>query len=125
MSEYRRIENGGVMYYGKHLILTAKQCNTNLLDIPTVTKFITTLADKIDMVRFGDPVCERFGGGIETGLSAVQLIETSAIVIHTNDHHKDMYLDVFSCKTFSDETILDLVNQTFAPANTNYQVLLR
>lgn len=125
MKEYRRIDNGGVKYYGKHLIMTANQCNDNILDIPKVTDFIINLVDKIDMVRFGDPVCARFGEGIEVGLSAVQLIETSAIVIHTNDQARDLYLDVFSCKTFSDQVILDYVEEMFAPAKTNYQVFLR
>ena len=52
---------------------------------------MTELVDRIDMVAFGDPIVERFGGGIEVGISAVQLIETSAIVIHTNDQAGDMH----------------------------------
>ncbi len=125
MTEYRRINMDGVHYYGKHLILTARQCNEALLDIPTVKKFITTLVKKIDMVAFGDCIVERFGGGIEVGLSGVQLIETSAIVIHTNDQARDLYLDVFSCKTFDEQIVQDYLKELFAPNEMQFQVLLR
>lgn len=125
MQEYRRINLNGVIYYGKHLILTARGCNEALLDKKDVARFMTELVDKIDMVAFGDPVVERFGSGVEVGLSGVQLIETSAIVLHTNDQARDMYLDVFSCKTFSEEDVLDFVQEVFKPLSTNYQVLMR
>ena len=125
MKEYRRLNFEGSIYYGKHLIVTAKQCNEKLLDKEEIAKFIAELVDRIDMVAFGDPIVERFGGGIEVGISAVQLIETSAIVIHTNDQSRDMYLDVFSCKTFSEADALEFVQQVFNPSSTNYQVLMR
>ncbi len=125
MAEYRRIKYDGVVYYGKHLILTARGCNKNILDTKAIAKFMTTLTKRIDMVAFGDPVAARFGSGIEVGISAVQLIETSAIVIHTNDQAKDMYLDVFSCKTFDENKVIEFVKKTFNPKTYNHQVLMR
>ena len=125
MKEYRRLNFEGAIYYGKHLIVTAKRCNENLLDKEAIAKFIKELVDRIDMVAFGDPIVERFGEGVEVGISAVQLIETSAIVIHTNDQARDMYLDVFSCKTFSEDNALEIVKEVFNPSSTNYQVLMR
>lgn len=125
MKEYRRINMDGVHYYGKHLIATARGCNEALISIESVRNFLTALVDKIDMVAYGDPVVARFGQGIEVGLSAVQLIETSAIVIHTNDQARDMYLDVFSCKTFSEETVMEFLDEVFAPASVEKQILLR
>ena len=123
--EYRRIQYAGVIYYGKHLIVTAKGCNKNILDISAITKFLATLTKRIDMVAYGDPVVARFGQGIEIGISAVQLIETSAITIHTNDSARDMYLDVFSCKTFDEEKAIAFIKKTFSPKSMNQQVLLR
>jgi len=125
VQEYRRVNENGVIYYGKHLILTARGCNKNILDKEKIAKFMTDLVKKIDMVAFGDPIVERFGGGLEVGISAVQLIETSAIVIHTNDQAKDMYLDVFSCKTFSEHDAISFVNDIFKPQTINHQVLMR
>jgi len=124
-AEYRRINANGVTYYGKHLILTAKGCNENLLNKESIANFVTELVDQIDMVAFGKPIVERFGKGVEVGISAVQLIETSAITIHTNDQALDMYLDVFSCKTFDELKAINFVKDKFNPITINYQVLMR
>lgn len=125
MKEYRVINVDGVIYYGKHLIVTARGCNENLLEKDAIANFMTELVDRIDMVAFGDPLVERFGEGVQEGISGVQLIHTSAIVVHTNDQARDLYLDVFSCKTFSEDDVLEFVQQVFNPTSTNYQVLMR
>ena len=65
IQEYRRISLDGEIYYGKHLILTARSCNQNLTEIPRVELFMKMLVDKIDMVAFGEPIVARFGQGIE------------------------------------------------------------
>lgn len=122
---YKRIVVDGVTYYGKHLILTASGCGDALLEKETIARFMTELVDRIDMVAFGEPIVERFGEGAEVGISAVQLIMTSAIVIHTNDTARDMYLDVFSCKGFNEEDVVAFVNELFAPEAVTYQTLLR
>lgn len=123
--QYKRIVVDGVRYYGKHLILTAQGCNDNLLSEQAIGDWITELVDRIDMQAFGEPLVARFGEGIETGISAVQLIYTSAIVIHTNDQSREMYLDVFSCKGFSEDDVIAYLNETFAPAAVNFQILYR
>jgi S-adenosylmethionine decarboxylase len=123
--QYKRILIDGTHYYGKHMILTAVGCNHKLLEIPAITEFLTQLVKKIDMVAYGDPFVARFGSGIEEGISAVQLIETSAITIHTNDTARDLYLDVFSCKSYKDHDVTDFVDEMFGPKSTEYQILLR
>ena len=122
---YKRIMVDGVRHYGKHVVLTAEQCNSRLLSKDDIADFCRHLVDKIDMVAFGDPFVERFGEGDEVGISAVQLIQTSAITIHTNDEARDMYLDVFSCKDFEAQTVLDCVEAFFEPGRQSHQVLLR
>ena len=122
---YKRIVVDGVRHYGKHLILGAAGCSEALLDIATMRRFIAELVERIDMRAYGECIVERFGSGIETGLSGVQLIETSAITLHTNDASRDLYLDVFSCKTFDEQAALRVVTEYFRPAATDMQVLLR
>jgi S-adenosylmethionine decarboxylase len=106
-------------------MLTAVSCNDNLLDIDTVSSFVKELVPAIDMVPYGDLVIARFGEGIEEGISAVQLIITSAITIHTNDQARDMYLDVFSCKWFEESVVIDMVKKYFNPEDINDSVVLR
>lgn len=125
MDDYKRIVVDGIRYYGKHLILSACACDDTLLEKDAIAQFMRTLVEEIDMTPFGDPIVERFGQGIETGISAVQLIETSAITIHTNDAAKDLYLDVFSCKGFNENTVVQVMRDTFNPNSFNFQVFLR
>lgn len=123
--DYKRIVEGGVRYYGRHLILSASGCNDALLDKARIATFLGETARRIDMVTFGEPFVERFGGGIEVGISGVQLIETSAISLHTNDGARDLYLDVFSCKDFASATVVAYVQECFAPDTIEHQVILR
>lgn len=123
--EYKRLVVDGVHYYGKHLVLTAQNCNENILSEQGIADWMTELVDRIDMVAFGEPISKRFGEGIEEGISAVQLIMTSAIVIHTNDMAREMYLDVFSCKGYNENDVIDFLKETFAPENINFQILFR
>ena len=113
------------MYYGKHVMVDAKSCDVDILDISIVTEFIKELVKKIDMTAHGDVIIERFGEGDDIGISAVQLITTSSITLHTNDQHRDLYLDVFSCKTYKEEVILEMLEDYFAPTSININVLLR
>ncbi len=122
---YKRTVVNGSTYYGKHLMLTAKGCNENLLEIDKVASFITDMVPRIDMVPYGDLVIARFGDGIEVGISAVQLIVTSAITIHTNDLARDLYLDVFSCKWYEESIVIDMVNELFAPVEIKDTIILR
>ncbi|MCI0709198.1 MAG: S-adenosylmethionine decarboxylase [Chloroflexi bacterium] len=123
--EYKRILVDGVHYYGKHLVLGATGCNENLLSTTAIAQFLRELVDRIDMVAYGEALVARFGQGIEEGISGVQLIETSAIMVHTNDMARDLYLDVFSCKGYNEFDVLAFVEETFAPVQMNYQILLR
>jgi len=122
---YKRAEINGTKYYGKHLMVTAVSCNENLLNIDTVSRFIKEMVPRIDMVPYGDIVIARFGDGIEEGISAVQLIVTSAITIHTNDMMRDLYLDVFSCKWFEEHVVIDMIKEFFAPKEIKETIILR
>lgn len=122
---YKRIVVNGVRHYGKHQIINAGGCGEAVLSIDEIRNFILELVERIDMVRYGECTVERFGGGIETGISAVQLIMTSAIVIHTNDLSRDFYLDVFSCKDFDEALVEAYVREIFQPAHLESQVFLR
>jgi S-adenosylmethionine/arginine decarboxylase-like enzyme len=122
---YKRIRHDGKMCYGKHVIMHLEGCNENLLSIEKVKEFIVKLVNDIDMIAFGECLCYRFGEDDEIGLSAVQLITTSSITLHTNDMHREGYLDVFSCKEFSADTVVKNVEQVFAPKRTECQTIIR
>ena len=122
---YKRTEINGGKYYGKHLMVTALSCNENILDLDEVSSFIKEMVPKIDMIPYGDLIAARFGEGIESGISAVQLISTSSITVHTNDAFRDIYLDVFSCKWFEEETVIEMIKEYFSPVEIKETVILR
>jgi len=123
--DYKRILIDGVKHYGQHMMLTATGCNSDLEDTDKVAEFLKTLVTEIDMVAYGEPLVARFGEGIEVGISGVQLIETSAISLHTNDLARDLYLDVFSCKEYSNQDVIMVVDAFFAPAKHTYETVFR
>lgn len=122
---YKRIMHNGEPHYGQHLMLTATGCNDALIDLNGINDFIKELVIKIDMVAFGAPIIARFGQGDEIGISAVQLIETSAITLHTNDKYRDLYLDVFSCKEYNSWDAVKVVENIFQPTGLSFEGVYR
>lgn len=113
MGTYKRVMKDGAFHYGKLAAIGATACDDRLLSIECIRDFIKDLVQRIDMVAFGPCIAERFGEGDEVGVSAVQLIETSSITIHTNDKARDIYLDVFSCKDFDENVVVAALEEAF------------
>ena len=53
------------------------------------------------MKAYGDPIIADFGVDPKvSGITAMQLIETSSITAHFANQSNSIYLDIFSCKSF-------------------------
>ena len=113
-------------YWGYHLILDCKSGN-NIDDKQNIKKFVKELVKKINMVSVGDPVIEYLAPNDinKAGFSLVQLIETSSIVGHFIDSNGDFYLDIFSCKKFEKDIVIECVKQYFSPFSIKEKYLLR
>jgi len=106
--------------WGYHLILDCKgsKMSTELVkDVKFIKEFTKMLVDGIEMKAYDEPIIEHFATHEEkaSGFSLVQLIETSSITGHFCDINGDFYLDIFSCKSFSIDTALDIVYSYFEP----------
>ena len=103
--------------WGQHLILDLGGCNGNIALKESIRAFVAELVDAIDMVAYGEPLIEHFATHSQeaAGYSLVQLIETSAISAHFSDHNRDVYLDVFSCKSFDSNRVVQVVDKYFEP----------
>jgi S-adenosylmethionine/arginine decarboxylase-like enzyme len=119
--------NSAIAPWGQHLVLDLGGCNDNILTKQGIAKFVQELVEAIDMVAYGEPQIVHFAEHSyeAAGYSLVQLIETSAIMGHFSDHNRDAYLDIFSCKQFSNETAIDVVKKHFAPTKIKYTCLDR
>ena len=113
-------------YWGYHLILDCKS-GKNIDDKKNIEKFIKDLVEKIDMVSVGEPIIEYLAPKEfdKAGFSLVQLIETSSITGHFIDSNGDFYLDIFSCKKFDKDIVIQCVKQYFSPFGVKDKYLLR
>jgi S-adenosylmethionine/arginine decarboxylase-like enzyme len=101
--------------WGKHLVVDASGCTEAINDRDTIIAFTKQLVKDIDMVAFGEPTVEWFAthDPSKAGFSLVQLIETSAIVIHFVPQTMSLHGDIFSCKDFDSETVISLLREYF------------
>lgn len=101
--------------WGKHLVVDASGCSEAINDKDTIVKFTKQLVKDIDMVAYGEPQVEWFADHDpnKAGYTLVQLIETSAIVIHFVPQTWTLHCDVFSCKDFEGSVVIDLLKEYF------------
>ncbi len=113
--------------WGKHLVVDASGCSEAINDKDTIVKFTKKLVKDIDMVAYGEPQVEWFADHDpnKAGYTLVQLIETSAIVIHFVPQTWSLHCDVFSCKDFESETVVALLREYFGIKAWNQQEFSR
>lgn len=115
-------------FWGYHLTLDCHDCHRALIQEKyNVENFIKELVVRIDMQPIGEPWIEYTAAEFpdKAGFTAVQIIVTSSIVAHFIDSSGDLYLDVFSCKEFSNDVVKDVVKEYFKPATMRANFLTR
>lgn len=115
-------------YWGKHLVIDCANGDIEkITSKENVANFVDDLVVKIDMVKFGPLWIESFANHdvTKSGISFVQMIETSNICGHFVESNGDFYLDIFSCKDFDEDKVKELVYQYFNPRVYNSRVLIR
>lgn len=115
-------------YWGYQLVLDcADSDRLSISNVEHVRDFVKTLLVRIDMLPIGPTHIEYTAAEFpdKAGLTAIQIIVTSTIVAHFIDSTGDLYLDVFSCKQFNIETVVDTVNEYFKPKKIRTNFLTR
>ncbi len=95
--------------YGKELILDIHNCNSQVFTRKSIKKFLHKLCVLIDMnpedLHFWDyedePEEYKKAPIHLRGISVVQFITTSSIVLHSLTDMKRLYINIFSCKDFN------------------------
>ena len=89
------------MMRGQLTIINLRKCNEKLVRSKNhLEKFGLILSKIINMKPYGKMIIKRFGKGNLRGYTGVQLIETSSIVVHLDEHENKVFIDIFSCKKF-------------------------
>ena len=95
-------------------------------DAQKIRQFVVELCDLIEMKRFGETQVIHFGEDERVaGYSMTQLIETSLISAHFANQTNTTYLDVFSCKTYDPQAVVDYAKGFFRADRVNIQVIQR
>ena len=115
-------------YWGYHLMLDCDNCDIKkMTDKNNIKLFIKELVGAINMVAVGEPWIEETAIGIpeKEGFSMYQLIVTSNISAHFVNLPKQIYLDVFSCKEFNKQFVIEVVSKFFNPTSINQNFIIR
>lgn len=107
--------------YGYSSVLDVVDCNPDTFMRESIEQFLVTLCEAIDMERedlhFWDYEDDPEGYAAAPvhlrGISVVQFIKTSSIVIHTLDDLRVVFIDLFSCKEYDPHVVRALVESHF------------
>jgi len=114
--------------WGQHLILDLAGCPTELLkDAGHLRKWVVELVETIKMKAYGEPQLEHFATHSydAAGYTLLQLIETSNICAHFAENLGQVYIDIFSCKTFDNDAALAVCRAYFKPEVVQQHVIER
>ena len=96
-----------------HLIIDGLECDPKKLDDAEAIKtLLDTLPGKIEMKKLCEPIILR-GADHLPGLTGVVVIETSHIAFHTFTDVNKVNIDIYSCKDFDNEMVLDEFKKAF------------
>jgi S-adenosylmethionine/arginine decarboxylase-like enzyme len=109
------------MKYGQEILVDIHDCNGGPFSRVFIADFMVRLCDLIDMEREDlhfwdydeDPEGYADAPDHLKGISAVQFIKTSNVVVHTIDAHNKVFLNVFSCKDFNPATVATFAAEAF------------
>ena len=118
--------------YGKELIIDIHDVELESTR-GDLERFFTELCDLIDMVREdlhfwdydGEEEAYKNAPAHLKGISAIQFIRTSSIVIHTLDDLHKVFINIFSCKDFEVEKAISFCKDFFIGNVVNFTVVER
>lgn len=95
-------------------------------DADAIRRFVAELCELIQMKAFGEPLVVHFGQEERiAGYSMVQLIETSLISAHFANQSNAVYLDVFSCRPYDKDAVVEFARRFFGGSRATSSVTVR
>lgn len=114
--------------FGWELVLDITDCDLAVISShDKLSEFAVRACEVLQMKRYGEPLIERFGFAKPetTGYTLVQLIETSSLVAHFSEAKRTAYIEIFSCKEFSPQAVIDFCREFFGSAHSRFIFLER
>jgi len=111
---------------GQLTIINLYGCKPKFMkDKKRLALFGKALSKEIKMKPYGNAIIHRFGKGDLRGYSAVQLIETSDIMVHLDEFENKAFIDIFSCKSFDSKKAKDFAKNYFNSKRAISKTILR
>ena len=107
-----------------HLMLDAFECK-NLDNHERIKAFFSELINSTGMKPLSDIIIKTVDNEEGRGTSAIQMIVTSSITYHADDKYHNVFIDFFSCKSFSPKQVIGLVEKYFKPRKINHNFIYR
>lgn len=111
--------------WGYELQVDIGGCNNNILDPEMIKKFVIGLCDRINMERYKEPAIIYFELGDNSGYSLTQIIYTSLISAHFVDSTMEGFLNIFSCKTYDAQVVIQYIIDFFEPIGIDFRMVAR
>ena len=100
-----------------HNIFDLENCNDNISNRDVMRDFLEAVAESVDMKILEGPIVAE-GVASNPGISALVIIDFSHISIHTFQKSNEALIDVFSCKEYNKERVLEVCKKYFASPET-------
>ena len=120
--------------YGKEMLLDMYGCDVNTFNRESIKQWLDELCVLIDMKQEGlhfwdyDGVPDNqipYDKPHLVGISAVQFITTSNIIIHTLDMLGECYITIFSCKEYDESVAKEFTQKWFKAKKVHYHIIMR
>lgn len=109
-----------------HLVIDGNGCNVDALkDLEGVYNFLDEIPLRIGMTKMIQPYVVKWkdkGSALE-GVTGFVTIAESHISVHTFPDNARVYVDIFSCKHFDKEKILQIFEEHFRPKKMEFKVV--
>lgn len=105
-----------VVHYGMHLtyFVTGIECRRSLSEEDTIKQFLRDLVRATGMTILAGPlVGYEYGDEAHSGISGVVILCESHVAIHTYCKIGAAFIDIFSCKYFSEDAIAPVLKEYF------------
>jgi S-adenosylmethionine decarboxylase len=112
---------------GNHLIIDAKKCNKSINKKEFIEEILNELPEKVGMKKISTPLVINYESEkiSESGITGFVIIAKSHISIHTYPTKKFANIDVFSCKEFEFEKIINYFKNKLETNELNYKLVKR
>lgn len=111
--------------WGWHLLIDAAECDNCINNQHVVRQFLQDLVVKLDMHPIGKPMVVYVDTEEGEGVSGIQLITTSTLTFHGDAHNNQIFIDIFSCKPYNPDIVVDFVLKLFQPKRLKYGFTIR